>query len=246
MMGPVSPYRAVVSLREFEAETDLGPVTLSLSPQSTQLVLGEQVWTVADNLLVVVTQGKRRAKKRSIPLGATRVYAARAWPTNEVSLWMERKTGVVQRILGLPPKVGMSEEVMQTWRDLEKLALLLQEALVDYGAGGQAVEFGKGQNRVLVLRFPTKMMVYARPVFREKARCILTLQTDGSLATPGRRNDRVVSVNARDKVIASGDRINFCHADGENVAGVFLPWVDAADRAELARHFQDLLLSIPQ
>ena len=244
MLGRVSPYRAAVSQSELEAETGVGPVTLVLGPKSTRLTVGPQVWTIADNHLVVATQGKRKAKKRSIRLGEASLYVARAWPTKEVSLWLERKPGVVQRMLGLPPMPGMNESAVKAWRDLERLATSLQDALIDYGAGARAFELGNGQHRVFALRYPHKLIVYARKVFREKPRRIIELREDGSLALPGRQRDRVIPMDKGMEVIASGDRISFCHPDGEHVAGVFLPWIGDADRVELTRRFQALIATL--
>jgi len=244
MLGRVSPYRATVSQSELEAETGVGPVTLALGPKSTRLTVGPQVWTIADNHLVVATQGKRKAKKRSIRLGEASLYVARAWPTNEVSLWIERKPGVVQRMLGLPPMPGMNENAVKAWRDLERLATKLQDALIEYGAGARAFELGNGQHRVFALRYPNKLIVYARKVFREKPRRIIELREDGSLALPGRQRDRVIPMDKGMEVIASGDRISFCHPDGEHVAGVFLPWIGDADRVELTRRFQALIATL--
>jgi hypothetical protein len=247
MMALVSPYRATVSQSELDVETGVGPVRLCLGPKTTRLSVGPQIWTVADDHLVVVTQGKRRPRKRSIRLGDARLFVARAWPTNEVSLWIERKPGVVERMLGLPPMPGMDEEVIKAWRDLERLASRLQEALIDYGSGARAFEFGNGQNRVFAVRYPAKLVVYARPVFREKPRRIIELRDDGTLAVPGRnQKDRVFSMERGVEIIATGDRISFCHPDGEHVAGVFLPWIGDADRVELTRRFQALLAPTPQ
>ena len=228
MLTKVAPYRATVSQSELDAETGIGPVKLSLSPKSTRLTIGSQIWTIADDHLVIASQGKgkRKPKKRSIGLGDAGLYVARAWPTNEVSLWLERKSGVVQRLLGLPPQSGMTK---------------LQNALVGYGRGARASELGNGQNRVLVLQFPEKLVVYARKVFREKPRWIVELRQDGSLALPGRPKEKVICMDRGMEVIASGDRINFCHPDGEQVAGIFLPWIGDADRVELTRRFRALI-----
>tara|TARA_R110002073_G_scaffold123819_14_gene268085 strand:- start:56106 stop:56741 length:636 start_codon:yes stop_codon:yes gene_type:complete len=205
-----------------------------------RLTVGPQVWTVADNHLVVATQGKRKTKTRSIRLGEARLYVARAWPTNEVSLWLEQKDGVVQRLLGLPPMPGINEDVFKAWRDLERLAIVLQEALTDYGASVRACELGSGRHRVFTLHYPNKLVFFSRRVFRENPRRILELREDGSLALAGRRRDRIIPMRAGIEVIASGDSVSFCKPDGEQVAGIFLPWIGDADRVELSRWFQAL------
>ncbi len=223
--------------------TDLGPVTLHVDPKSIRLNVGAQEWTFANDHLIIVTKGKRRSKKRSIHIADSNLYVAQAWPTHDVGLWIERRPGVMQRVLGLPPLSGISENVMEAWRDLERLSTRMKDALAQYTQGRDASELGVGQNRVLVLQGASKLVVYARAVFRERARRVVEVRCDGTVVMPGRKkSEHVISMERGAEVMPSGDRINFCHADGEHAASLFLPWISAADRAELARRFQRALL----
>ena len=236
-----SPYRASVSESKIEALSERGQVTLHVAPKHTRLEIGAEVWTVANDHISVVTMGKRRPKKRSVLLRGARLFVARAWPTNETGLWLERKPGVVQRLLGLPPRIGMTEEVMSAWLDLDKLTAALRTALGPYGGGARALEIGNGQHRAFLLEHDDHMVLYARPVFREKPRRVIELREDSSIVLPGRRRaDRVVTMDKGVKVIASGDRIYFCQPDGEHKASVFLPWIGLSERQELMRRFQAL------
>lgn len=236
-----SPYRSAVSETKLEARTERGTAVLHVAPKHTRLEIGAEVWTIANEHITQVVQGKRRAKKKSILLRDSRLFVARAWPTNEIGLWIERRAGVVQRLLGLPPCIGMTEEIMATWADLDRLSLGLQTALSSYADGARAVELGKGQHRVLALEYDERMVLYARPVFREKPRRVIEMQKDGTLVLPRRKkDDQVIPMKLGVKVIASGDRVYFCHPDGEHAAGVFLPWVGPTDRKELTRRFQEL------
>jgi len=81
-------------------------------------------------------------------------------------------------------------------------------------------------------------------VFRERPRRKIELHNDGSLVFPPsfrKKSDRVVPMERGVKVIASGDRVCFCHPDGEQVAHAFLPWIGAAERKELTRRFQQMV-----
>lgn len=217
-------------------------LVLHVAPKHTRLEIGAETWTIANDHITVVTQGKRRAKKKSILLRGSRLFVARAWPTNEIGLWIERRPGVVQRLLGLPPRIGMTEEVMSAWGDLEKLAASLQSALSAYGDGARAFEIGNGQHRVFGVEYAERMVLYARPVFREWPRRVIELRRDGAVVVPSRRKeDRILPMKLGVKVIASGDRVYFCHPDGEQVAGVFLPWIGPTERKELTCRFQSLV-----
>ncbi len=231
-----------MSEEKLEAHTERGVVTLHVAPRHTRLEIGSDVWTVANDHISLVTAGKRRSKKKSILLRGTRLFVAKAWPTNDTGLWIEIKPGVVHRLLGLPPRVGMTEEVISAWGELDKLTAALHMALQSYSGGANALEIGNGQHRAFMLEYSDRMVLYARPVFRERPRRVIELHGDGSICLPRRRGeDRVMPMKDGVKVIASGDRIYFCHPDGEHVAGVFLPWIAPAERAELMRRFQSLV-----
>ena len=237
-----SPYRSAVSQTQLEAETQIGVVRLVVAPQHTRLEVGSQIWTVANDHLTIITPTKRRPKKKSLLLRGARLYVARGWPTNETGLWLEQRTGVVRRLLGLPPLAGISQETMSTWHDLERLTSRLAEALAPYSANTSSFELGSGQHRVFVLKDSDGLSVFARPVFREKPRRVISVELDGTLLVPRRhRSDREISMEEGVEVIASGDRILFCHPDGEQVHGIFLPWIGAADRKELTRRLQALV-----
>jgi hypothetical protein len=93
-----------------------------------------------------------------------------------------------------------------------------------------------------MLEHADRMVLYARPVFREKPRRVIELRKDASIVVPMRRKeDRIIAMQAGVKVIASGDRIYFCHPDGEHKARVFLPWIGPTERIELTRRFQGLV-----
>jgi hypothetical protein len=236
-----SPYRASVSETKIEATSARGQVTLHVAPKHTRLEIGAEVWTVANDHISVSIMGKRRAKTKSVLLRGARLFVAKAWPTNDTGLWIESRPGVVQRLFGLPPRIGMTEEVMDAWVELDKLTGALRDALQPYGGGASALEIGNGQHRAFVLEYSDRMVLYARPVFREKPRRVLELRADGSIVLPRRRkNDQVIAMEDGVKVIASGDRIYFCQPDGEQMAGVFLPWIGLSERKELMRRFQML------
>jgi hypothetical protein len=240
-----SPYRAAISQVELEAPTEDGPVLLRVEPQHSILELGGQTWTVGNDHLTVVQAPKKeggRPKKKSLRLRKARLFVARAWPTPDVGLWVERRPRVVERLVGLRPIAGMSEETVKAWRKLDRLAAELSRALSGHAEGVQsAVELGKGQHRVVAVRMEESIQLYARPVFREKPRRIIEVHSDGTLEVPRRGGIRRIDMSKGVEIIASGDRLQFCRPDGEDVAGLFLPWIGRADREELVRRFQLLL-----
>ena len=115
---------------------------------------------------------------------------------------------------------------------------------VAVGRPGLAVEVGAGQHRVLVVDRGDRLVVYARPLFRERPRRVLEVCADGGLVLPrqGRRGDRRRRFGrSRFRVTVSGDRVLFAADDGRDVASVWLPWIGEDERVELARRFGALV-----
>lgn len=237
-----SPYRSAVAETRIEANTERGKVILHVAPKYTRIEIGDEHWTVADDHLSLVRQRKRRVKKKSILLKGARLVVAKAWPTHDAGLWIEYRPGVMQRLFGLPPRIGMTEQVMADWKQLEVLTSALAKALTSYSEGASACEIGNGQHRVLALEYEERIVLFARPLFRERPRRLIELRKDGSLVFPVRKKeDRIQPMPNGVRVIASGDRICFCHQDGQQEAGLFLPWIGHAGRKELTRRFQAIV-----
>lgn len=237
-----SPFRAAIAQEILEAPTRDGVVKLTRAPHHVQLELGARTVTVTRDFFSVTHKKRRRRRRRSFGLEDTPVYVAKAWPTNEVSLWVEQKRGIAWRAAGLRPIPSLEEGAIRQWHKLDRLGAALGEALRDHAAGAvSAGELGRGQHRVLTVRYADRLAVYARPVFREQPRKVVELCADGSvLFTKGRRH-RTAQVENCFGVILSGDRIRFCSREGDDQGSVFLPWISAADRAELTRRFRALL-----
>lgn len=240
-MSADSPYRCAVAQSRMTADSAYGPVRLLVEPRHTQLSLGSQVWTFADDHLSIVWPGKRRAKRKSLLLRGAHLYVARAWPTDEYSVWIERKAGVVQRLFGLRPVPGLSEATFVQWQKLEQLAIRLQRALKDRSEGTRSFELGQGQHRVLGVSHSDRMVLFARPLFRERPRRLIELHRDATVVLARRRDDSVIAMQSGIEVIATGDRIQFCQPDGQIVASIYLPWIGAEARAELTRRFRKLV-----
>ena len=143
----MAPYRETFSQAQYQAPTEIGTVRLVIEPRFIKIELGNQEWSIGNDEISVLTVGKRRTKKRSMLLGGSHLYMAKAWPTGEISLWVERKPFGAQRLLGLRPVVGMDQIAIAGWAKLERLAAQLKRALSPYMAGASAFEMGRGGHR---------------------------------------------------------------------------------------------------
>lgn len=235
------PYRDTVAAERIEAITRDGQAVLELAPQHLRLSVGGLLEvSIAGRRMTLTRTGKRRVKTQRLELG--RLVVARAWPTGDVALWRDLRPGVVERVLGLPPLGLLHGRGLAALRGLDRLGRRLEEALRDRAEGARsATEYGHGQHRVLEIDGGDRIVLHARPVFRERPRRVAEVCADGSLAVPGRKRAHRARVRDRYGVIVSGDRVRFCDPEGRDLASVFLPWIAPEDRAEIARRLQRLV-----
>lgn len=240
----MNPYRKVVAERTISAISGEGEVILHVGPNLSRLRLGTRMWTIGDTHLSIAKTSLGRVRTRSFKIEG-RLLVSRAWPTRESALWLEgptdKKGGViVERLIGLPPVAGMEEESIEHWRSLESLTGLLASSLGAKGRGAKAIEFGRGQHRVLLIEGEEGASVFARPVFRERPRLVATLSEEGVLRLyRGKKGPCQYELDRGLQAVAIGDQIRFCHSDGKEVCALFLPWVGRAEREELTRRLQD-------
>jgi hypothetical protein len=183
-----------------------------------------------------------RDRSRSMILAGRRLVVARALPTEDLALWYEHRPGLIGRVLGLRPLELLDEAALSAWRRLDALATRLRSAVAGHGGGGlRAFELGRGLHRVLLVEHLNRMVLYARPLFRERPRRALEVRADGSVRVPQRQGDQVVRCRSRYAVTVLGDRIRFQSPAGGDMASVWLPWIAPEDRAELAERIGDFV-----
>ncbi len=238
-----APYRELAAVPAIQAASREGKVSLELGPQLVRLALGERME------LTVRGQAATWVRHRGGPgreLGRARLWAARSFPTRDLALWYERKPGQAERLGGVRAVTPFEPGALGAWRALDRVADELCRALDRLeGGGGPAVELGRGHHRVLLVELAGRLVVYARPLFRERARRVLEVGRDGSLTVPGRRRDRSVRFESRAQVTVSGDRVRFIATDGRDLVSLWLPWIAIEDRQELVRRFGELVVPLP-
>lgn len=238
------PFREPPTAPSAAAPSRDGPVRLEAGPHHVRLELGAR-WrlTVSDAGALWVRRGRRRAdRKRELPLGRSRLWVARAHPTRDLALWYEPVPGVVERLGGVRPVDLSDPDPLASWRALDRLATDLTGSLATWSGGaGDAVELGRGEHRVLLVALADRLVVYARPIFRERPRRALEVCSDGTLVVPGRKGDRRARFHSRLAVNTLGDRIAFADEQDRMVASIWLPWIAPEDRKELARRFGELV-----
>ena len=241
------PYRDHPVAPPAVAPSRDGAVRVEVGLHQLRLELGERRrLVVSGGAARWIRRQRRRDRIRELPLGRARLWVARAHPTRDLALWVEIEPGVVERLGGARPVPLLEPEALAAWRALDRVEAAARGGLEPWSGGAlEATELGKGGHRVLVLRFPDRLVVLARPLFRERCRRVLEVCFDGTLVVPGRRGDRRARVHARAGISLTADRIHFCDRDEREVAVLWLPWIAPEDRRELARRFADLIDPLP-
>jgi hypothetical protein len=244
--GVDSPYREPPSVAPALAPTRDGPVRVEVGSRGLVVELGSRLRLAVSGGRAVFSRSQNARRRRVLPLGRARLWVARAHPTRELALWYEVEPGRVQRLGAVRPLPLFEQGALAAWRSLDRAAAELSRGLQPWsGEAEEATELGKGGHRVLLVRFADRLVVYARPLFRERPRRALEVCGDGTIVLPGKNEDRRTRFHTRSGVSVSGDRIVFADRDEARVASLWLPWISPEDRKELAHRFADLVDPMP-
>ena len=222
-----------------------GPVRVEVGSHGVRVDLGARYRLSVSGGRAVWTR-TRRGRRRTLSLGRARLWVTRTHPTRELSLWYEGDPGRVERLGAVRPVSLFDAGALAAWRALDRAASELARALSPWsGQMEAAIELGRGGHRVLVVHYADRLVVYARPLFRERPRRALEVCRDGTIVLPARDEDRHTRFHTRFGVSVSGDRVIFCDRDEHRVASLLLPWIAPEDRQELARLCADLVDPLP-
>jgi hypothetical protein len=246
LSGVAGPYRARLGAEVLEAPTRDGLARLSLEPHRCSLeVAGRFVATISVSQVAVTDCTARVPTPRVRPLTSASIWISMGFPTDEVGLWYAETPATAQRLAGLRPPELLDQAALDAWRQLARLGDRLRRATeVHCGGVERAVELGRGGHRVLLAEYDGRLVLYARPLFRERPRRVLEVRRDGAVLVPARGRDLLVRCRGAHAVSVLGDRLRFEGVDGARVS-VLLPWIAAEDRAELARRFAAALAAAP-
>jgi len=104
-----------------------------------------------------------------------------------------------------------------------------------------AHEIGRGMDKVLLADHGDRYVVYARRLFRDRARFAMAIHDDGRILVPEGKKLRELVVRSRFGVTVWGDYIRFADKNGTDLGRVSIPWIAPEDRRELARRIGQLV-----
>ena len=232
-----------------EAPTSEGTLRAELAPHAIKLTVASRTLHVAEKFATVVEHHKKHAakdKRTSLKIEG-RLIVARDVPHEDLGVWIEVDPGKgaregMRRIFGVEPVNLLEPGGLTALASLDRLALRLKHELGDHaGDIRRAVEIGRGLDKVLVADHGDRFVVYARLLFRDRARVAMSIHDDGRIVIPEKKGTREITVRSRFGVTIWGDYLRFADPDGTDLAKVSIPWIAPEDRKELARRIGQLV-----
>ncbi len=235
-----------------EAPTAQGILRLEVAPRQTKLALADRTLLISERFATLVEHHKKHTAKdrrTSIEL-AGRLVIARDVPREDLGVWLEVEPGTpregMRRIFGVEPLSLFDPKGLDALAALDRLAYRLRAEVVDLSRDiRRAVEIGSsatgGLDKVLLADQGDRFVVYARRLFRDRARFAMSIHEDGRIVVADGKKTKELTVHSRFGVTVWGDYIRFADPQGADLARVSIPWIAPEDRKELARRIGQLV-----
>lgn len=155
----------------------------------------------------------------------------------------------LRRIFGVSPVSLLEPEGLSSLGKLDALARRLRPALEDHASSAglwsaRGVEIGSGHDldKALLADMGDHHAVYARKLFRDRARLLAKVHDGGHVSVPDGKVTREVRLTSTYGITVRGDYIRFADRHGLDLARIAVPWVGPEEREELARRLGQLVV----
>jgi hypothetical protein len=246
-------YRGDDARDALEAPTADGLLKVVLGPNRVDLSVGPHSLHIAERVATLVEHKKQRQERRASIKLTGNLVVARGFPREAIGLWIASRdpaggdallAGSMQRIFGVEPVSLLDLEGLGALGRLDTVAQRLRAHLTELsGTARRAIEIGSGHalDKVLLVDHGDHYIIYARRLFRDRARFALAVHDDGRVVVPDGKRAREVRVAAQFGVTVRGDYVRFADQHHVEVAKVALPWLGPEDRDEVARRIAALV-----
>jgi hypothetical protein len=264
-------YRGEDAGDVLQAETSEGTLEVTLAANRVALTVGTKSLHLVDRVATVIEdagRGKKGKKPKRTSFSIAGIVFARGIPREDLGLWIEAAQdrepapaakgtkatapplprASMRRIFGISPVSLFEADGLRALAKLDSVALRLRSAVEDYAAAvdiwsARAVEIGGGHalDKVLFADYGDHHAIYARKLFRDRARFLASIHHDGHVRVPDGKTVVEVSVKSRYGITVRGDYIRFADRHGTDLARISVPWVGPEDREELARRIGALV-----
>lgn len=229
-------YRSDDTGAALEAPTAQGLLRVELAPRRITLTLGDQIVQIADRFVTIV-----EAKKQESLRIVGRLLVARDVPHEDLGIWIELKDKQpgMRRIFGAEPVSLLEPGGLPALQRLDALAARLRTAVREHaGDVRAAIEIGRGLDKLLFADHGDHHAVYARRLFRDRARLAVSIYDAGRIVIA---DGPEIVITSQFGITVSGDYVRFIDRQGTDVARISIPWVRREDREELARRIGKLV-----
>ncbi len=249
------------------ADTADGKLEVSLGANRVTLHVGTRSLHLVDRVATIVEEtarGGKQKKPRRASFTVAGIVFARGTPREDVGLWIQaaeddRVAGKrakpepnrrlsLRRIFGVSPVSLLEATGLPALAKLDSVAMRLRAAVEDYAEAvgiwcARGVEIGTGHalDKVLLADYGDRHAIYARKLFRDRARFIAAIHGDGRVVVPEGKTVHEVDVTSRFGITVRGDYVRFADRHGTDRAQIAVPWVGPEDREELARRIGQLV-----
>jgi hypothetical protein len=234
-------YRGDDATAVLEAPTAEGPLRATFSAGRVDLSVAGRSFHV-EGRTVTVTDAKNRRASAEIE---GKLVVARDVPREDLGVWLELPSGhgtAMRRIFGVEPVSLFANDGLVALKRLDALAQRLRAAVLDLaGDIRRAVEIGRGLDKVLLADHGDRYVIYARRLFRDRARFALAIYRDGRVVLPDGKELREFRVTSKFGITVRGDYVRFADPQGIDLGRVSIPWIAAEDRDEIARRIGQLV-----
>jgi hypothetical protein len=234
-------YRGDDAGQALEAPTAEGVLRATLAPRRIELTVAKRR-LVLENKTVTLVDAKD--KRVSFHIDG-KLVVARDVPREDLGLWLELPgpTGpAMRRIFGVEPVSLFSADGLTALKRLDTLAQRLKASVSELaGDIRKAIELGRGLDKVLLADHGDRYVIYARRLFRDRARFTLAIYRDGRVVLPDGKELREFRINSKFGITVRGDYVRFADPQGTDLGRVAIPWIAAEDRDEIARRIGQLV-----
>ena len=233
-----------------EARTGEGLLRLTTGPTTVTLSVGTHTLQLGERFATLVEDGRKKSTQTQLARDG-KLYIARGVPRDDLGVWLELPEddkgapAGIRRIFGVTPLRLFSDDSLQALKGLDAIHARLRIAVGELGGwAGRAIEVGAGHplDKVLLAETGDHHAVYARGLFRDRARFAMAVHPDGRIAVTDKKGVVTeVVVRSRHGITVWGDYIRFADKTGKDIAWVAIPWLAPEDRHELARRIGQLV-----
>jgi len=236
----MGPYRTSAT-HIATAPTRAGIIKVEFTGMEVHIHMDQRlVLTIAHGFVTRIRYVFGRARSHSMSLRNARILMAKGIPRGGVTLWYAHESGKIEKLLELLPVNKLDRASLRAAYALDDLIQELQEGIPGEDMA-MAREYGQDSNRVILAEYHNGIELFVRPLMHKYHRRVCQVFDDGVIRIPHKNGNKEIRSFFRYMLSVTGDRIHFANSEGDDLNTLWLPWISAEDRENLAVQFAEQL-----